>query len=381
MSDRPIDTGRNSSPLSAGHDAADLLRRLPELEAPEGLSQRIMSALDHHRQPIWRIWLFRLSRPRTISFVPLKWVPLGALVLVLALGLGYQRLAQAPAPMVSRETAPLPVNAETHYRLGRQLLASERAQESLAHFQQAASAQPERALYHFWLGVNYWSLNDFDQELAHYQAALERDPAFLPAHVYSGHNYLDRGEWRRALRHYQQVLQAVPDHAEALYNTGIAHRQLDDTAAENAAWRAYLAHFDRGAQALQATEFLNTNGDFSFRRVQLGPLAIVRPSIAFAPGEAALDDQDRSTLDAIGRIVRRNRQLELHIIAYVAGDAALAKRRSLSIKRYLIARYGDLAPRRIKPSWFGVAETIEIEDRTRQLDNSINLFATMIAES
>lgn len=381
MSDRPIDPGLNSSPPSPVHDAADLLRRLPEFDAPEGLSQRIMNALDHHGQPIWRIWLFRLSRPRTISFVPLKWVPLGALVLVLALGLGYKRLAPAPAPMISRETAPLPVNAEAHYRLGRQLLASERAQESLAHFQQAAHAQPEKALYHFWLGVNYWSLNDFDQELAHYQAALERDPDFLPAHVYSGHNHLDRGEWQRALRHYRVVLQAVPDHAEALFNTGIARRQLDDIAAENAAWRAYLAHYDRGTQALQAAAYLQANDDLSYRRIQLGPLAIVRRRIDFGPGTTDLDAADQATLDAIGRIARRNRQLQLHIVAYVAGDAALAKRRSRAIKRYLTTRYGDLASRRVKLSWFGVAETIPIEDGTTQLDNSINLFATVIAES
>ncbi len=283
--------------------------------------------------------------------------------------------------MTSRKMAPLPVDAETHYRLGRQLLASERAHESLTHFQQAASAQSDRALYHFWLGVNYWSLNDFDRELAHYRQALERDPDFLPAHVYSGHNHLDRGEWHRALHHYRQVLQAVPDHAEALFNTGIARRQLDDTAVENAAWHAFLAHYDRGDLVLQAAGYLNTNGDFAYRRIQLGPLAIVRRSIDFGPGTTDLDAADRATLDAIGRIVRHNRQLELHVIAYVAGDAALAKRRSRDIKRYLTTRYADLAPRRVKLSWFGVAETIQIEDRTTQLDDSINLFATMIAES
>ena len=72
---------------------------------------------------------------------------------------------------------------------------------------------------------------------------------------------------------------------------------------------------------------------------------------------------------------------KVHIVAYVAGDAALAKRRSRAIKRYLTMRYDDLAPRRVKPSWFGVAETTRMEDGTTQLDNSINLFATMIAES
>ena len=381
MSDRQKDPGWNSSLPSGGHDAADLLRRLPELDAPEDLSQRIMTALDHRAQPFWRVWLFRLSRPRTISFVPLKWVPLGALVLVLAIGLGFDRLALPPALRSRPEMAPLPEDARTHYLIGRQLLASERTQESLEYLKYAAHAQPDRALYHFWLGVNYWSLNDFDRELAHYQAAIERDPDFLPAHVYTGHNYLDRGDWQRALEHYRVVLQTVPDHAEALYNSGIANRQMQDVQAENAAWRAYLAHFDRGMQALQAAAFLNANGDFSFRRVHLGPLAIVRPGVAFAPGESVLNDQGRSTLDVIGRIVRRNRQLQLHIVAYVAGDAALAKRRSRAIKRYLTTRYDDLSPQRVKTSWFGVAETIPIEDGTTQLDNSINLFATMIAES
>ena len=381
MTDRREAPGRNPSPPRPGDDVVDLIRSLPEFDPPERLSQQIMNALDHRRQPWWRVWLFRLSRPRTISFVPLKWAPLGALVLILAIGLGISRWAQPPVPWASREASPLPEDARTHYLIGRQLLASERTQESLAYLKRAVDAQPDRALYHFWLGVNYWSLNDFDRELTHYQTALDLDPAFLPAHVYTGHNYLDRGEWQGALRHYRLVLQAVPDHAEALFNTGIAHRQRRDVQAENAAWRAYLTHYDRGAQALEAADYLNANGDFSFRRVQLGPLTIVRPIIVFPPGEAVLDDKDRSTLDAIGRIVRHNRQLQLHIIAYVEGDALLAKQRSRAIKRYLTVRYGDLAPRRIKLSWFGVAETLQIEDRTTHLNNSIHLFATMIAES
>ena len=381
MTDRRQAPGRNPAPPRLGDDVVDLIRSLPEFEPPHKLSQQIMTALDHRRQPWWRVWMFRLSRPRTISFVPLNWVPLGALALILAIGLGFSHWAQPPVPWSSREVDVLPKDAQTQYLIGRQLLASERTRESLAYLKRAVNAQPDRALYHFWLGVNYWSLNDFERELTHYQAALDLDPEFLPAHVYTGHNYLDRGEWQGALRHYRRVLQAVPDHAEALYNTGIAHRQLKDSQAENAAWRAYLTHYDRGAQALQAADYLNANGDFSFRRVQLGPLTIVRPRIVFPPRGTVLDDGSRSTLDAIGRILRHNRQLQLHIIAYVEGDAALAQRRSRAIKRYLTMRYGDLAPRRIQTSWFDVGETLQLEDRTTRLNNSIHLFATMIVES
>ncbi|MBL0715274.1 MAG: hypothetical protein JJV98_16415, partial [Desulfosarcina sp.] len=182
-------------------------------------------------------------------------------------------------------------------------------------------------------------------------------------------------------RHYRRILEDVPKHPEALFNTGIALQHQGDPARENEAWKAYLDFFDRGQQAIQAVEYLNANDDFTFRRIQLGPLEIVKRSITFNPGQTFLDETAQATLDAIGRVVARNRKLQLHVVAYADNDAKAAKFRAIGIKRHLTEHFADISPQRIKPSWFGVSEKVQIEDGTHQLESSIRLFATIIDES
>jgi tetratricopeptide (TPR) repeat protein len=382
MTTKPDDRNGVSSPDNIPHDLVERLRRLPEVDPPEGLSARIMGALKPRRRPWWQTMLFRLSRPRSITFTPLKWAPVGAaLVLGLMIGFSFNKMPAGPAPSSGPQVAQLAGDAETHYMWGRQLLADNRAQKALVHLKRAADTQPEQALYQFWLGVTYWTLKDFDREQAHYQLALQRNPDFLPAHVYIGHNYLDRGDYQAARQHYRHVLQAVPDHADALFNTGVALHRLGDIMQENEAWRAYLQHYDRGRPALQAVASLNANGDFSYRRIRLGPLSLVKPSITFDDGRKRLDASSQAALDDIGRVLAHNYKLELHILAYTANDAGAAKTQAKTIKRYLLDQYRGISAKRIKPSWFGVSEKVQLENRSYALESSIRLFATAVDES
>jgi tetratricopeptide (TPR) repeat protein len=269
-------------------------------------------------------------------------------------------------------------DADVHYQRGRKLLTANQAEEALVHLKRAADIHPDRALYQFWVGVNYWALQDYDEELGRYDKALAIDPGFLPAHVYSGHNYLDRGDWQTALVHYQRVLQDVPDHSEALFNSGLALRLQGDKRLENEAWRSYLDYYDRSGESMQAVEYLNANGDFSYRRIQLGMVALVKESIRFDDDDARLAKSSRATLDDIRRIIKRNHRLQLHIVSYAANDAPLAKLRAQAVERYMIDNNAEMAAQRIKTSWFGVPETVELADRSYQLENSIRLFATSI---
>lgn len=381
MSDNPIDRRDHHDPERGNDDMIDRIRAFPEIDAPAGLSERIMATLQPRRRPWWQILLQRFARPRTITIRPLTWAPLGAAAVVLMIVFTLNRAPEQSAPLPHQTLAQVSADAETHYQLGRQLLSDHQAQEALVHLRRAAHDQPDHALYQFWVGVNYWALDDMDQERAHYQTALQLDPDLLPAHVYIGHNYLDRGEWEKALDHYQRVLQDEPYHSEALFNTGLALRQQGRTMLENDAWKAYLDHYDRGERAIQAVEFLNTNGDFSFRRIQLGPLRIVKRSLYFTEGSTLSDEAARNTLDDVGHVVARNRKLQMHVVAYVENNETLAKLRAKSIKQYLKNQFAGLAPQRIKPSWFGVAETVLLDDRTYQLHDSIRIFATVINES
>ena len=227
MTDNPYDRQGVSFPESLQKDIITQIGRLPDVDAPEGLSDRIMTALHPRKRPWWHTLLFRLSRPRTVSFTPLKWIPVGAALMVgLIIGFSLDRLPMETAPLPGQTLDQSAEIAEVHYQLGRLLLAGDQAEQALVHLRRAADAHPDQARYHFWVGVNYWTLQNADQERAHYQTALALDPDFLPAHVYLGHNHLDQGDWQTALRHYERVLQDVPHHPEALFNRGVAlHHQ------------------------------------------------------------------------------------------------------------------------------------------------------------
>jgi outer membrane protein OmpA-like peptidoglycan-associated protein len=121
-------------------------------------------------------------------------------------------------------------------------------------------------------------------------------------------------------------------------------------------------------KALQAAAYLNANGDFTFRRIQLGPLEMVKRRITFRPGKTALGEIARDTLGDIGRVLASNRKLELHIVAYVENDAHLAKLRAKAVKQYLAESAAGISPQRLKISWFSVPEKIQLEDHTFKLD-------------
>jgi len=368
-------------PESRKKDVIDQIREFPDIGVPTGLSDRIMATLKPRQRPWWQLFVFRLSRPRTITIRPLQWATLGALMVVLVAVFSFYRTTEGTGSSPHQTLAHINGDAELHYLLGRRLLADNQVDAALVHLTQAANARPDHALYQFWVGVNYWALNDLDKERFYYRAALQLDPNLLPAHVYIGHNYLDRGEWEKALYHYQRVLQDTPHDAEALFNSGMALRKQGRTILENDTWRSYLNDFDRGERAIEAVAFLNAHGDFTFRRIQLGPLGIVKKTMRFDPHSATLDADDRAVLNDIGQVLARNRKLQLHVVAYVENDAKLAKLRARAVKQYLNDRFADLVPQRIKLSWFGVSETVPLEGRTHHLSDSIRMFATVIAES
>ncbi len=375
------DNGReNSRPNDTPEDwLADRLSRLQEVDVPEGLSDQIMAAIRPRRRPWWQTLLFRLSQPRTITFSPAKWAPVSAaLALGLIIGFSINRMPTRPVSSSGPHVAQSVYDADIHYQRGRKLLAANQAEEALVHLKRAADIHPNRALYQFWVGVSYWTLQDYDEELGYYNNALAIDPGFLPAHVYSGHNYLDRGDWQSALMHYRRVLQDVPDHSEALFNSGLALRLKGDKGRENMAWKAYLDYYDRSRESVQAVEYLNVNGDFSYRRIQLGVVTLVKESIRFDDGGARLSEPSRAALDDISHIIERNHGLQLHIVSYAANDEPLAKLRAQAVKRYVIDNTGEADQQRIKTSWFGVPETVEHGDRSYQLEHSIQLFATSI---
>jgi len=280
----------------------------------------------------------------------------------------------AAQQVLSNAVAQKPDDPRTLYYLGRTYLALEDAERALRHLTRAVELDPGNADYYFWLGVNYWALLDLDRELAAYDKALTIDPNFLPAHVYAGHNQLDRGQWETALVHYTTVLQAVPTHAEALYNAGLALKALDREEEARTVWRRYLQHHRTDRLAVEAARNLNSISDFSYRPFPVGKRFIVGPSPGFKAGVTELAPALAATLAEIGRLIKDQDDVVLHIVAFVKDNEQLAARRARAAKDYIAEKFPEIESRRVRTSWFGQAETIQTGKRNDSLEASIKLF-------
>jgi tetratricopeptide (TPR) repeat protein len=276
--------------------------------------------------------------------------------------------------VLSAAVAEAPDNARSQFFLGRTYLALEEAALALPHLERAVRLAPNNAVYHFWLGVNYWALLDLDRELAEYDRALAIDPNLLPAHVYAGHNQLDRGQWQAALGHYIAVLQALPEHPEALYNAGVALKELGRQEEALAVWRRYLQHHRDGALAVGAARNLNLAGDFSYRAFAVGRRFVVGPSPGFPGDTLDIDPQLTEALDDIGQNLSPGDPMTLHIVTFVKDNDKLAVQRAKAVKAYISENFPDISPARVRISWFGQAETIRIGDNVYHLNESINMF-------
>ena len=276
--------------------------------------------------------------------------------------------------LLNAAVAEAPDNPRSQFFLGRTYLALEEAALALPHLERAVRLAPDNAVYHFWLGVNYWALLDLDRELAAYDRALAIDPNLLPAHVYAGHNQLDRGQWQAALGHYLVVLQALPEHPEALYNAGVALKELGRQEEALAVWRRYLQHHRDGALAVGAARNLNLAGDFSYRAFAVGRRFVVGPSPGFPGDSLDMDPQLAEALDDIGRSLNPDDPMTLHIVTFMKANDKLAAKRAKAVKAYIIENFPDSPPERVRISWFGQAETVRIGDIVYHLSSSINIF-------
>ena len=276
--------------------------------------------------------------------------------------------------VLNESLAEAPDDPRGQFYLGRTYLALEEAALALPHLEKAVQLAPDNAVYHFWLGVNFWALLDLDQELAAYDRALAIDPGLLPAHVYAGHNQLDRGQWEAALGHYVTVLETLPEHPEALYNAGVALRELGRVEEALAVWHRFLQHHQTDALAVGAARNLNLAGDFRYRAFAVGRRFIVGPSPGFQEGTPSLDAQLAETLDAVGRAIQGEDDLTLHIVTFLLDNGELAEQRAKAAKRYFVENFPDIPPERVRVSWFGQAESVEIDDHRYQLNASLNIF-------
>jgi len=274
--------------------------------------------------------------------------------------------------IMSEQLRENPDDASSAYYLGRYYLALNEPEQGLPALQEAVRLAPENADYVFWTGVAYWAMMDFEREKAAYEKALSLDPNHISAHLYLGHGHADREEWAQALKEYDSVLKLDPYNPEALYNRARALGGLDRTVDEIAAWKRFLEYYPDGSMAMTATEQLNLHGDFTYRNHIIGKRNVTLRSMAFKPGTSVLDAEGRDSLAVISAMMQVNKGLTLNIVAYVKGDAPLAKARAKAVRDYMLNGNPDIGGTRLPLSWFGVAEKVQVGDKTFALDRAVN---------
>lgn len=325
----------------------------------------------------WARLVFRISLAAELALLLMTFQPAApnAYAADQGIELFEQEQYAAAAKFFKSELQKRPDNGKSNYYLGRCQLILKENTKALVHLEKAVALAPRNADYRFWLGVAYWANLEFDKERRSYLEALKLDPHHVQAQVYLGHNAMDRNQWQMALKQYDSALAQAPDLAEALYNRALVLGRLGRTDMEKTAWRNYLRRYRRGLWSFRAVAHLNQEGDFSYRIYQLGLGRIIVPSLSFKPQSAVLKAESMPAVANIADALRKHPDLGLHIIAFVKDNPDLARDRAVRVKRSILETFPDIAPARLKTSWFGVPEEISSEGRIHVLDASVKLIS------
>jgi len=269
-----------------------------------------------------------------------------------------------------------PDNPEANYYLGRCLLATNRADIAMNYLSKADDLGTNIPEYKFWLGVGYWANMEFDKERQSYIDVLKISPNHLQANLYLGHSYMDKNMWMAALDQYNVVLAINPDVPEAIYNTALIYKKINNKEAEIKAWLSYLSRYQYGKTSYYGVERLNILGDFTYREILIGNKKIVMPAIRFDQNGTMDVNDGRKALQIIGETLVKENTLYLHVVAFVNNSSDEAKSRAMAIKNSILKNNPKIDQSRIKTSWFDVPEKVETKRGIYSIDESI-LFITM----
>lgn len=284
----------------------------------------------------------------------------------------YQK-GQASFKQAVRDT---PDNALARYYYGRFLLLEGHKKQALKQFGKALQLDPKNADYHFWTGLAYNENGDRKNEAKHYRKALSINGKHLQSLIYMGHNLLEKKQYSKALPYYNRALDIWPGSPSSLYNRALIMKKLGRTPEEKIGWHEYLSLYPSGGLARKATANLNLLGDFSYRNHHLGARTITIEKIWFKPFSAKLDNASKDSLTVVGTIINNLPQGSLQVVTYQKNNKELAKKKAISIKRYLVDRFPQVTAKRISISWFSEPQTLLIKKRKKKIDESVSFFIT-----
>ena len=269
-----------------------------------------------------------------------------------------------------------PASAQANYYFGRFLLAEKKEKKALSYLEKAVSLDSDDVDYNFWLGVAYGVNGYRKKERKSYKKALALQPKHPQSLIYLGHSQLKSKEHQSALTSYEKALKIWPASPSALYNRALIMNILGRTPEEKLAWLEYMSLYPSGGLARRATDHLNMLSNFSYRNHTLAARTITLTKINFKPFKAKLDSSSYPSLKLVGATVSNMDKGTLQVVVYQKNNKTLARKRAVSIKKYLQETFPDLRGKRIGISWFSEAEKFKIAGKKLRSDESVRFFLT-----
>jgi tetratricopeptide (TPR) repeat protein len=269
-----------------------------------------------------------------------------------------------------------PDNATNHYYLGRFLLAQDKIQEALLHFQKATAIDQNDSDYNFWLGVAYGEKGNLKAERLQYERTLKLSSSYTKARLYLGHSQLRSGELANALKSYDKVLDVIPTNAAALYNRALILDLQKKKRDAKEAWQEYLKWFPAGLHSIQAADHLNILGDYRYENHFIGIRTVTLKEIRFQKRSDKVSVDAIASLRLIGTIVSNLERGNLQIVVYGVDYRISAQRRANELRKKILELSPGLTPDRVWVSWFNQAEVFTKNGKENIKNNSVRFFLT-----
>ncbi|EGJ50393.1 tetratricopeptide repeat protein [Desulfocurvibacter africanus] len=276
---------------------------------------------------------------------------------------------------LSKEYAQDPWNPELNYYLGRFHLALGSGEKATGYLKRATILATEDAEYHYWLGVAYHAVGESSAEERALERSLAIDPEHVPARLALANIFLDQGKAAKALTHYDLALAVEHGNLDVLWGRAQALGKLGRRTERLEVLHDYLSAGADAPMAAQAVEELNLVGDYSWRIHTVGRYRLALPAVDFAPGTDSATVRGQEALASVAKALRDDPQLNIHVVAFVAGDQELARRRAQAVAAALREETSLIDRARLSLSWLGSSQQLRLGDTTRELDESI-LFIT-----
>jgi tetratricopeptide (TPR) repeat protein len=261
-------------------------------------------------------------------------------------------------------------NPIAHYNLASALVAQNRVEEALPHYEAVLKLRPNREDVHFHMGLTLVKLQNFQAARSHFATAVELNPANSEARMNLGNIlYLD-GKSDEAIEQFRQVLRLKPDHDGVRNNLGLILMEQNRLPEAEASFRQALqvrpdnteAHFNLGRVLVKQGQ-VEEGYKHLLQSVQLAPtspmaslhlawLLATHPDARYRRGTDAVrlatqalqltGGNDAPTLDALAAAYAEAGQFDLAIktarqaslLAQSASATALVEALNLRLKQY-----------------------------------------------